>query len=40
MIKKALLIALAIALGLAIAGFLWWTGDAFCIGSMSKCIGY
>jgi hypothetical protein len=40
MIKRAIVIALAIALGLAIAGFLWWTGDAFCIGSMAKCVKF
>jgi len=39
-------LAVRLALGLAllalivwIAGNVWWTGDGYCIGSMSKCLG-
>jgi hypothetical protein len=39
-IVRALLIAAGIALGLWVAGNVWYTGEGgYCIGSMSKCIG-
>lgn len=36
---RALAIAGAIALAIALAGFIWWTGDGFCLGTMAKCVG-
>jgi hypothetical protein len=38
-IVRAILIGAGIALALWIAGQVWWTGEGWCIGSMSKCIG-
>lgn len=35
--------AIAILAGLVflvwVAGFVWWTEDGICIGSMAKCVG-
>jgi hypothetical protein len=28
-----------VAFILWIAGNLWWTGEGYCVGSMSKCLG-
>ena len=36
-IVRAILIGLGIALALWVAGHLWYTGEGYCIGSMTKC---
>jgi len=38
-IVRALLIGAALALALWGAGHIWYTGEGYCIGSMSECIG-
>jgi hypothetical protein len=42
-IVRAILIGAGIALALALAlwgaGHIWYTGEGYCIGSMTKCIG-
>lgn len=30
-------IAGAVALALGFAGLLWWTGEGFCVGTMTQC---
>jgi hypothetical protein len=37
-VRLALALAL-LALILWIAGYVWWTGEGYCIGSMTKCLG-
>jgi hypothetical protein len=38
-IVRAILIGLALALALWVAGNVWWTGERICLGSMVKCVG-
>jgi hypothetical protein len=38
-IVRALLIGAGIALGLWVAGNVWYTPTGGCIGSMSECVG-
>jgi hypothetical protein len=38
-IVRALLIGAALALALWGAGNLWYTGEGWCLGSMSECVG-
>jgi hypothetical protein len=38
-IVRAILIGLALALALWVAGNVWHTPTGYCIGSMSECVG-
>jgi len=38
-IVRAILIGAGLALALWVAGNLWFTGEGWCIGSMSECVG-
>ena len=38
-IVRALLIGAALALALWGAGHIWYTGEGWCIGSLSECVG-
>jgi len=38
-IVRALLIGAALALALWGAGHIWYTGEGWCLGSMSECVG-
>lgn len=37
--KRILLAVIITALVLFITGFLWWTGEGYCVGTMAKCVG-
>lgn len=38
-IVRAIALAGAITIAIALAGFVWWTGNGICLGTMSKCVG-
>jgi len=39
-IVRAILIGAGLALALwLISGYIWFTGEGYCVGSMAKCIG-
>jgi hypothetical protein len=38
-VRAILLTALALALIYALTALIWWTGERFCLGTMSGCVG-
>jgi hypothetical protein len=38
-LRRIVVGALVFAVIYLIAGYLWWTGQGFCIGSMTECVG-
>ena len=38
-LRRIVVGALVFAFIYLLAGYLWWTGQGFCIGSMAKCVG-
>lgn len=37
-VRAALIAALVIALIYALSAFVWWTGEGYCIGTLTACV--
>ena len=37
-VRAALIAALVIALVYALSALIWWTGEGYCLGTLSACV--
>jgi len=38
-VRAALIAALVIAIVYALSALVWWTGEGYCLGTLSTCLG-
>jgi hypothetical protein len=39
-VRAILIAALVIAIVYALSALIWWTGEGYCIGTLSSCLDY